>query len=210
MDGTIRKADLFAGAALAWSVALVTVRRSEASYLRFFFSGVMLSLAILAKGHFAPVYLAAWGTVIVLNAIAMKDKSSTYIWKSYGAALPLVSTLIAWSDYGGLESTIRYYYYGWYHPQKGSEDYMPLGGGLKYFISLFPVGIGVIPGVLLLMWMVAAIWPLNRRQLWDSTENCCDFHRGRRNYVDIYFCQSIWPEFLDATSGLRPSLDFHG
>jgi hypothetical protein len=149
------KPDFLAASALAWSVALITVSRDRAGPARFVIAGLMLSLAVLTKGHLFPLYLVCWGAALFLNGL-LEIERGRYMRTSYWAIVPIVALIVPWILLGGLDSSLDYQIAAFIHPLRQTIDYERFGGGLEFFVRMAPMGIGVLPLILALSWAAVA------------------------------------------------------
>ncbi len=145
----VLKPDLLAGTLVAWSIALIVIDPVEVSKRRFVASGACLALAILAKGHFFPVYLAGWGTALFVTAMIMGERAKSYVGRSYWALLILAPVFVTWGFAGGAQGAFSYLH--WMNPLQNSAAYQRPDLGIWFFAELAPAAFGLCAQLAILL-----------------------------------------------------------
>src|SRR6516162_5805496 len=90
----VLKPDLLAGTLTALSITLIALGPYNITRGRFVASGLAISLAVMAKGHFMPVYLTGWGAAIIATSLCLKEDGPAYVQRSYWALFTMGPLLI--------------------------------------------------------------------------------------------------------------------
>jgi hypothetical protein len=132
----VLKPDLLAGALVALAITLIALGPSNITRGRFVASGLAISLAVMAKGHFMPVYLLGWGAAIVVTSVCLKDEGPAYALRSYWALVTMGPLLIVWMSSGAFKEAVNYILSSYSHPLHDSDQYQqPLLGLWFYFYA---------------------------------------------------------------------------
>ena len=130
----ILKPDLLAGALVALSITLISLGPSNITRGRFVASGLAISLAVMAKGHFMPVYLAGWGAAIIATSLCLKEDGPAYVQRSYWALFTMGPLLILWMRSGAFAGAVAYILSSYSHPLHNSDLYQQPLLGVRFYL----------------------------------------------------------------------------
>ena len=154
----VLKSDLLAGTLTALSITLIALGPYNITRGRFVASGLAISLAVMAKGHFMPVYLTGWAAAIFVVSICLKEEGSAYAKRSLWALITMGPLLSVWMFKGAFRQAVSYIMSSYSHPLHNSNEYQQPLLGIWYYFYVGADAIGFSSHIVLGVALVGLIF----------------------------------------------------